>query len=50
MSHKKKKKERLAKRELLREKKIVKRELCVENKIERKVQSVAAFERDNLCV
>ena len=26
------------------------RELCVEKKIERRVQSVAAFERDNLCV
>ena len=44
------KKERTAKSEPFREKKIVKRELCVENKIERKVQSVAAFERDNLCV
>ena len=26
------------------------RELCMEKKIERRVQSIAAFERDNLCV
>ena len=31
-------------------KKIAKREFCVEKKIERRVQSVATFERDNLCV
>ena len=44
------KRERADKSELLREKKTAKRELCVEKKIERRVQSVAAFERDNLCV
>ena len=43
-------KERAAKRESLREKKTVKRELCVEKKIERRVQSIVAFERYNLCV
>ena len=46
----KKEEERAAKREPLREKKIAKRELCLEKKIERRKQSVAAFERDNLCV
>ena len=33
-----------------KKKKTAKREFCVEKKIERRVQSVAAFERDNLCV
>ena len=54
----KEKKEEVAKREKreqprgsrLEKKKTAKRELCVEKKIERRVQSVAAFEKDNLCV
>ena len=41
-----KERERAAKSKLLREKKTAKRELCVEKKIERKEQSVAAFERN----
>ena len=48
--HTKKKKEhivRAAKCKSLREKKTVKRELYVEKKIERREQSVAAFEKDN---
>ena len=45
--HKKKERERAAKSKPLREKKTAKRELCVEKKIERREQSVAAFERNN---
>ena len=41
------KRKRAAKSELLRENKTTKRELCVKKKIERREQSVAAFERNN---
>ena len=41
------KRKRAAKSEILRENKTTKRELCVKKKIERREQSVAAFERNN---
>ena len=46
----KKKKREQSRRSHLEKKKTTKRELCTEKKIKMREQSVAPFERDNVCV